>query len=269
VSDGGPGFRAVRDALRAERPVAVCTVVSVADGGPATIRVGARLVVEPPDRRVGGLGSAELDRVVALDVVDMLVQGRSQLRHYGARGEPGELVVGVFVETYTPPPQLLLVGAVDLTGALAQIGKVLGYDTTVCDPRAAFATAQRYPEADRVLVEWPHRLLQRVELDERAVICVLTHDARIDVPALLAAVATPAGYIGAMGSRRTTEDRAERLRAAGMSEADLARIAAPIGLDLGSRTPAETAISIFAEVVATRTGHGAEPLRDSGGPIHG
>jgi xanthine dehydrogenase accessory factor len=166
---------------------------------------------------------------------------------------------------------MLVFGAVDFTAALVKVAKVLGYRVTVCDAREVFATRARFPQADEVVVDWPDRLLGRVgpSLTSRDVVCVLTHDAKFDVPALVAALATDAGYVGAMGSRRTHADRVARLVDAGVDQAGLDRIRAPIGLDLGARTPEETAVSICAEIIAQRTGReDARPLRDTDGPIH-
>jgi xanthine dehydrogenase accessory factor len=194
------------------------------------------------------------------------------VRHYGEHGEAREGAVAVFVETFAPPPQMLIFGAVDFTGALVRVAKVLGYRVTVCDAREVFATRSRFRQADDVVVDWPDRLLGRVgaSLTGRDAVCVLTHDAKFDVPALTAALATSAGYIGAMGSRRTHADRLARLREAGVDEADLARVRAPIGLDIGARTPEETAVSICAEIIADRTGRSDPlPLRRTEGPIHG
>jgi xanthine dehydrogenase accessory factor len=176
----------------------------------------------------------------------------------------------VFIETFVPPPRMLIFGAVDFTAALVRIAKVLGYRVTVCDARETFATTQRFPLADEVIVDWPHRLLERVgaDLGPRDAVCVLTHDHKFDVPAITAALQTGVGYLGAMGSRRTTEERNKRLVEAGVDVGDLDRIHAPIGLDLGARTPEETAVSICAEIIAGRTGKRATPLREVEGPIH-
>jgi xanthine dehydrogenase accessory factor len=177
----------------------------------------------------------------------------------------------VFIESFAPPPRLVIFGAVDFTAALARAGKVLGYRVTVCDARAVFATVQRFPMADEVVNDWPDRYLTKIgdELGPRDAVCVLTHDHKFDVPALVGALDTGAGYIGAMGSRRTHDDRVRRLREAGVDDDGLARIMAPIGLDIGARTPEETAIAICAEIIALRTGRHAPSLRDGSGPIHG
>lgn len=256
-------FDVLREAIVAEAPVALATVIE----GPG---VGGKLLVRPDDEPMGTLGDADLDRVVARDALGELAAGTTGVRHYGAQGQANEHDVAVFVESYAPPPQLLVFGAVDFTGALARVGKVLGYRVTVCDAREVFATKTRFPFADEVVVDWPHRLLERVgdQLGPRDAVCVLTHDPKFDVPAVLAALRTDVGYLGAMGSRRTTDDRNRRLRDEGVSDEQLRRIMAPIGLDLGARTPEETAVSILAEVIATRTGRAAPSLRDAAGPIH-
>lgn len=258
---------ALFDELRAEvddgRPVALVTVVD----GPGT---GAKLLVGPHRATAGSLGDPDLDRVVARDALGELSAGRTGVRHYGPHGEAREDVVAVFIESFAPPPRLFIFGAVDFTAALARTAKLLGYHVTVCDAREVFATTRRFPMADEVVVDWPHRLLERVgdRLGERDAICVLTHDHKFDVPALKAALATRVGYLGAMGSRRTHAERVERLVAEGVDHAGIARILAPIGLDLGARTPEETAVAICAEIIALRTGRPAPSLRDATGPIH-
>jgi xanthine dehydrogenase accessory factor len=226
--------------------------------------------VRPGSPPVGSLGDDDLDRVVARDTIAELDAGRSGVRHYGPHGEARQDEVTVFVETFAPPPRMLIFGAVDFTAALVRVAKVLGYRVTVCDAREVFATTQRFPFADEVIVDWPHRLLERVgpSLGQRDAVCVLTHDHKFDVPAITTALGTAVGYLGAMGSRRTTDERSKRLLEAGVPEADLARVHAPIGLDVGARTPEETAVSICAEIIASRTGHHARPLGEGAGPIH-
>lgn len=257
-------------AIRAEAPVALATVVD----GPGR---GAKLLVHSPaDGRPlesrGSLGDPDLDRVVARDALGELAAGTTTVRRYGEHGEAREAAVTVFVESFAPPPVMLIFGAVDFTAALVRVAKVLGYRVTVCDAREVFATRTRFPRADEVVVDWPDRVLERVgdTLTPRDAVCVLTHDAKFDVPALVAALATHAGYIGAMGSRRTHADRVTRLKEAGVDVAGLARIRAPIGLSIGARTPEETAISICAEIIAARAGqlYDPRPLSDTTGPIH-
>ena len=165
---------------------------------------------------------------------------------------------------------MVIFGAVDFTAALTRVAKVLGYRVTVCDARAVFATVQRFPMADEVVNDWPDRYLAKIgdELGPRDVVCVLTHDHKFDVPAIAAAVKTDVGYIGAMGSRRTHEGRMVRLREHGLDDAEIARVMSPIGLDVGARTPEETAVAICAEIIALRTGRRVASLRDTSGPIH-
>ena len=234
-------------------------------------RVGAKLLVGPDTPPEGTLGHPDLDRVVARDALGELAAGRSGTRHYGPAGEARQEELAVFVESFAPPPHMVIFGAVDFTAALMRVAKFLGYRVTVCDARAVFATRARFPLADDVVVDWPNRYLAQVgpSLGPRDAVCVLTHDAKFDVPAVIAALATGAGYIGAMGSRRTNEQRAERLREEGVPDDQLARVMSPIGLDIGARTPEETAVSICAEIIALRTGKRAPSLRDAAGPIHG
>ena len=254
-------FDRVAAAIKDEAPIAMATIV-------AGEHTGRSIVVD--DDVTGTLGDADLDRVVLRDVQAELDAGTSGVRHYGEHGEARQDEVSVFVETYAPPPRMLIFGAVDFTAALVRVAKVLGYRVTVCDAREVFATTQRFPLADEVVVDWPHRLLERVgdSLGPRDAVCVLTHDHKFDVPAIQAALRTKVGYLGAMGSRRTSDERDERLRDEGVTDAELARILAPIGLDLGARTPEETAVAICAEIIAQRTGVDAPSLRDADGPIH-
>jgi xanthine dehydrogenase accessory factor len=221
---------ALGQAVREERPVAYVTAIRGDELG------GARLVAadELPD--------GELVRRAQ----DLLALGETGVVEL----DEGE----AFVSSFTPRPDMYVFGAVDHAAALATLGRFLGYRVTVCDARARFVTRERFPDVDELVVEWPDRFLERAPVDERTAICVLTHDRKFDVPALKVALASPAGYIGAMGSRKTSEDRAERLRAEGVTDEQLARIHAPIGLRLGSQTPAEVAVAIAAELVQTTRG---------------
>jgi xanthine dehydrogenase accessory factor len=256
-------FEPLAEHVRAGLPVALATVVSGPD-------VGSKLLAVPGEVPVGTLGHPDLDRVVARDLLAELDAGTSGVRHYGPRGEARQEDLTVFLETFAPPPRMVVFGAVDFTAALTRVAKVLGYHVTVCDAREVFATKRRFPFADEVVVDWPHRLLERIgpELGQRDAVCVLTHDHKFDVPAIQGALATAVGYLGAMGSRRTHEERVVRLREAGVTDGELARVHSPIGLDLGARTPEETAISICAEIIAERTGRALRSLRDAEGPIH-
>jgi xanthine dehydrogenase accessory factor len=258
--------------IEAGRPVAVVTVVEHPDAS----RLGRRLIVRAEDQlsgRSGSLGSARLDDAVTDDARGLLALGHSETLTYGPDGERRGEGMRVFVDVHAPAPRMLVFGAIDFAAACARIGKFLGYTVTVCDARPIFATASRFPEADEVVVDWPHRYLE-VEaeagrIDRRTVLCVLTHDPKFDVPLLEVALRLPeVAYIGAMGSRRTHDDRLERLVEAGMTEAELARLSSPIGLDLGARTPEETAVSIAAEIIAVKWGGQGARLADVDGPIH-
>ena len=255
---------------RSHEPVALATVIE----GPHT---GATILVAPNRTHIGSLGTTELDRVVARDALGELEAGTTGVRHYGPDGQttPEDLAdtptVKVFIESFAPAPQMWIFGAVDFTAALARVAKILGYRVTVCDAREIFATRRRFPMADNVVVSWPGDLFtaEGKTLGPRDAVCILTHDAKFDVPAVKGALATRVGYIGVMGSRKTHAKRLERHAEVGVAgEAELSRLMSPIGLDLGARTPEETAISICAEIIARRTGRNAPSLRDSSGPIH-
>jgi xanthine dehydrogenase accessory factor len=258
-------FLPIAEAIESGRPVAVATVVTAGE------RLGRRLVIGPSATSVeGGLGDSGLDAAVVEDARAMLDSGSTAIREYGVHGECGRTDVAVFVQALTPPPRMFVFGAIDFAAAVARVGKFLGYHVTVCDARGVFATRARFPEADEVVVDWPHRFLAGAldQVDRRTALCVLTHDPKFDVPLLELALRTDAGYIGAMGSRRTHDDRLARLRAAGVTEDELARLTSPTGLDLGARTPEETAISIAAEIIATRSAASARPLSTTTGRIH-
>ena len=262
-----PELGAIAAAVRADAPLAVATVID----GPG--KIGARRVIWPAgDPGTGStqtLGAGDrLDQAVDDDARGMLAQGVTGVRRYGPDGERRRDELGVFVQSFAPPPRMLVFGAIDFAAAVARAGKFLGYRVTVCDARPVFATAARFPDADEVVTDWPHRYLSRITVDERTVICVLTHDPKFDVPLLEVALRTPAAYIGAMGSRRTHEDRLDRLREAGLAEDELARLRSPIGLDLGARTPEETAVAIAAELIQLRWGGSGMPLTGTTGRIH-
>ncbi|TQN32007.1 xanthine dehydrogenase accessory factor [Haloactinospora alba] len=258
-----PQLSGVLESIAVHEPVAVVTLVSGAG------RAGKRRVVRQQGSE-GTLGSGQLDAAVDEEVRGALAHGGTEIRRYGPEGQCDGDEVEVFVQSFTPPPRMLVFGAIDFAAAVADIGSYLGYHVTVCDARPVFVTSKRFPTADEVVVRWPHVFLEEVAegLDERTAICVLTHDPKFDVPALQAAFRTRAGYIGAMGSRRTHEDRLARLRAAGVDEADLDRLCSPIGLDLGARTPEETAVSVAAELIQGRRGGSGRPLRTTSGRIH-
>ncbi|MBA2308282.1 MAG: XdhC family protein [Pseudonocardiales bacterium] len=262
-----PELEQIAKAVAAESPVAVATVVT----GPDEL-LGRRLVIWP-ERFDGSTGSARLDGVVAEDGQGLLATGHNGMLRYGVEGERLGEGLEVFVESFAPPPRMIVFGAIDFAAAVAKIGSFLGYRVTVCDARPVFATASRFPGANEVVVEWPHRYLEAEaeagRIDRRTVICVPTHDPKFDVPVLQVALRLPeVGYIGAMGSRRTHSDRLKRLREAGVTEDELARMSSPIGLDLGARTPEETAVSIAAEMVALQWGGGGARLAERPGRIH-
>ncbi|MET9232329.1 XdhC/CoxI family protein [Lentzea sp. NPDC003310] len=258
-----PQLAEVVETVRAEEPVAVATVIEHPDG------IGRRMVIWP-DRRDGSLGSARIDDAVTDDARGMLASGRSGVLQYGPDGQRRGEGMSVFVNSFEPPPRMLVFGAIDFAAAMARLGAFLGYRVTVCDARPVFATRSRFPEADEVVVAWPHRYLQAEasKLDERTVIAVLTHDPKFDVPLLEVALRLKVGYVGAMGSRRTHEDRLNRLRETGMTESELAALSSPIGLDLGARTPEETAVAIAAEIISLRWKGTGRRLTEIDIPIH-
>ncbi|WP_406863783.1 XdhC/CoxI family protein [Streptomyces sp. HUAS MG47] len=240
--------------------------------GPEELR-GAALLVRPDGSYEGGLGGhRELDRTAAGEALALLDAGRTGTVEIGADGSRCGRPVTLLVESSRPAPRMLVFGAIDFAAALTRVGAFLGYRVTVCDARPVFTTPARFPDADEIVVEWPHRYLtaeaEAGRLDSRTVLCVLTHDPKFDVPLLERALRLPVAYIGAMGSRRTHEDRDRRLREAGVAEPELARLRSPIGLDLGARTPEETALSIAAEIVAHRRGGSGAPLAGAHTPIH-
>jgi xanthine dehydrogenase accessory factor len=255
----------VAEAVAAHQPIAIATVLTAPAG--AVPRPGAKLLVRP-EATSGTLGAEGLDAAVTDDARGFLSQGATATRRYGANGERRLEDVSVFVETLAPRPRMIVFGAIDFAAAVARIGAFLGYHVTVCDARATFATRARFPQAHEVVVEWPHRYLAKTKVDERTVLAVLTHDPKFDVPLLEVALRTPAAYVGAMGSRRTHDDRLARLRERGLAEDELARLRSPIGLDLGARTPEETAVSIAAEIIALHWGGSGRPLGATEGAIH-
>ncbi|WP_166136994.1 XdhC family protein [Nocardioides ochotonae] len=264
-----PELEEIAADIDAGRPVALATVIEHPD--PAW--VGRRLVVRPDVAPTSGLGSPRADDAIHDDALGLLAAGHSATLSYGPDGERRGEGMRVFVWAFAPKPRMLVFGAIDFAAAVARVGSFLGYHVTVCDARPVFATASRFPEADEVVVDWPHRYLaaevEAGRVDRRTVLTVLTHDPKFDVPLLEVALRLPdVAYVGAMGSRRTHEDRLARLREAGVGEHELARLRSPIGLDLGARTPEETAISIAAEIIAGRWGGSGEPLGTTQGRIH-
>ena len=255
--------------LEAGRPVAVATVIEHPDPS----RLGRRAILRPGQPPSTSLGSDRIDDAIHDDAFGLLALGRSEVLSYGPDGERRGEGMRVFVWAFAPKPRMLVFGAIDFAAAVARVGAFLGYHVTVCDARPVFATASRFPEADEVVVDWPHRYLNAEvaagRIDRRTAICVLTHDPKFDVPLLEVALRLPeVAYVGAMGSRRTHDDRLKRLREEGLSEEHLARLSSPIGLDLGARTPEETAVSIAAEIIAAQWGGSGQRLAGTDGRIH-
>ncbi|WP_139006331.1 XdhC family protein [Arthrobacter crystallopoietes] len=257
-----PEFLQVAEAIEERQALSVATVIS------GTPELGRHLVIGK-DSASGSLGSVNLDLAAVIQGRGFLEAGRTGLVHLGKNGEQRVDDVAVFIASFAPPPQMFVFGAIDFAAAVVRIGKFLGYHVTLCDARPVFATSRRFPEADEIVVQWPHKFLSTAAVNPRTVICVLTHDPKFDVPLLEAALQTNAAYIGAMGSRRTHEDRMARLKAAGVDERTLGRLSSPIGLDLGARTPEETAVSIAAEIIASAWGGSGQKLSTMSTPIHG
>lgn len=256
-----PALAVARDAIAAGEPVALATLL---DGDAA----GAKLAVTP-DGAVGTLGVTELlDDSVARDARGFLDEGRSAVRRYSALGEVMGSDLRVHLQTFATPPAMVIFGAIDFSAALARMAGEIGYRVTICDARAAFARSPRFSRHAEVVVDWPDRYLSARALGPRDAVLVFTHDPKFDEPALTAALRSGAGYVGALGSRRTHTDREARLRDAGLSDDDLARISSPCGLDVGARTPAETAIAILAEILALRAHRSGGRLAATAGPIH-
>jgi len=289
--DTFPELGEVAADVAAGRPVALATVIEHPD--PA--RLGRRLVIRPEDGIVpepsavdtpapttkgsgttASLGSQRADDAVRDDALGLLAAGHNATLTYGPDGERRGEGMRVFVWAFAPKPRMLVFGAIDFAAAVARVGSFLGYHVTVCDARPVFATSSRFPEADEVVVDWPHRYLagevDAGRVDRRTVLAVLTHDPKFDVPLLEVALRLPEeqrpAYVGAMGSRRTHDDRLQRLREAGLGEQEIERLSSPIGLDLGARTPEETAISIAAEIVALQWGGSGDRLASREGRIH-
>lgn len=252
---------AVSENLSAGSPVALATVL---DGEAA----GAKLAVTET-AVIGGLGGIDLlETSVKRDALGFLDQGLSTVRRYSAAGEVMGSEIRVYIQGFASRPNMVIFGAIDFSVAVARLAREVGYRVTICDARAPFTSSSRFSDVAEVVVDWPDRHLASRQLGPRDVVLVFTHDPKFDEPALLAALGSAAGYIGALGSRRTHRDRLRRLREAGVDDSQLRRISAPCGLDIGARTPAETAISILAEVVARRAGRAGEPLTETSGSIH-
>ena len=242
------------------RPAALATLL---DGEHA----GAKLYVDD-GTTIGDLGGAALlERNVAQEARGLTQQGRSCIRAFGADGASLGSGCRVHVAVFSEAPRMVIFGAIDFASALAPLAKGLGYRVTIADPRKAFLESPRFATAATPVLGWPGKVLDAGSLGPRDAVLVFTHDPKLDVPAVQAALASGAGYVGALGSRQTTEDRNRRLREAGVTGAEIARVSAPCGLDIGASTVEETAVAILAEIIARRTGRGGRPLREVEGPI--
>lgn len=259
-ADDAGAVEAVLDAVRAGRPAAFATLL---DGE----KVGRRLALVDGEA-IGGFGVTELlDHSVRRDAAGLLDQGISMIRSYGLDGATLGDSLRVFVASFATPPRMVIFGAIDFSVATAWLARGLGYQVTICDAREPFIKSARFNEVADVVVDWPDRYLDSQELGERDAVLVFTHDPKFDEPALLAALRSGAGFVGALGSRRTHEGRVERLRANGLGDEEIGRISAPCGLDIGASTPAETAVSVLGEIIASRAGRRGEPLSRTSGPI--
>lgn len=251
--------------IQADESVTLATVISGAAARGAMLAVTA-------DDTAGSLGARGLDAAVTDDARGTLAEGRTTRRYYGSNGESPADDVTILIQSFSPPPRMLVFGATDFAAAITDLGVFLGYRVTLCDARPVFATSARFPRAHEVICDWPSRYFKREQdsnrVDSRTVLAVLTHDPKFDVPLLQVALRSPACYIGVMGSRRTDEDRRRRLREAGVTESELSRMHSPIGLDLGARTAEETAVSVAAEIIASRWGGTGAPLGERCGQIH-
>lgn len=255
----GQIYSRLTKAIRDKEAVALITETA----GP---NIGAKILASD-DEVAGTLGDDALDKVAVAEALDMLQHGAIATRKWGPQGQEGE-DVEVFIQSFAPPPLMYVFGAVNLASAVVRIGKFLGYRVTVCDARKVFATKERFPEADEIVVQWPNEFLETARVDRRTAICILTHDPKFDIPLLQVALKSKAGYIGAMGSRRTHAKRIDNLLQEGVTEEELDRIQAPLGLDIGAKQPEEVAVAVAAQIIANRYGRPGGSLKHSSGRIH-
>jgi len=254
-----PAYDEILDAIKGHRRTVVATVTA----GPAA---GQHVTMDEAGLTASTAGS-DADEILVPRMAALLDQTATEVVNVGEL--PGPLTsTSVFLQSFAPPPRMIVFGAIDFAAAVAGIGRFLGYHVTVCDARPVFATPARFPNVDRLVVDWPHRFLSSEQVDESTVLCVLTHDPKFDIPLLKVALATPARYVGVMGSRRAHASRLDALRSEGVPDWQLERLRSPIGLDLGARTPEETAVSVAAEIIAASRGATGAPLREREGAIH-
>lgn len=256
----GEIYDALKHAIRDKD--AVVTITQIQGSSP-----GAKILASD-ERVLGTLGDPDLDKVAVAKALDMLQHGAISTLHYGPKGEEDGTEVELFVQSFAPPPLMYVFGAVNLASAVVRIGKFLDYRVIVCDARKVFATKERFPEADEIVVMWPNEFLETAKVDRRTAICILTHDPKFDIPLLQVALKTKAGYIGAMGSRRTHQKRVTNLVEVGVTEEELDRIQAPLGLDIGASQPEEVAVAVAAQIIANRNGKPGGSLKHSDGRIH-
>jgi len=250
-------YEELRDQLNKEKGVALATVVRGDE------HVGAKLLVFPGKKTDGTLGNSELDARVIDDADHAIWHGEAGTHTYTIERTAGALSYDVFIEGFPPPPTLIIVGAGHIAIPLTTFAKTLNYRVVVVDARAAFATRERFPHADELIVEWPDEVLEKMDLNPSTSVAVLTHDPKFDEPTLQVVLARQLGYVGAIGSRKTSEERGERLKKQGLTDEQIKRIHGPIGLNIGAASPEEMALAIMAEIVATR--HGKGPTEASGG----
>jgi xanthine dehydrogenase accessory factor len=257
-------YEELKELLKQEKGVALATVVGAGGvgsvGGGGEVQVGANMLVYPNKSVRSTLGNATLDALVIEDAQQAIWTGQALTRTYSVESETGALAFDVFIEGYPPPPTLIIVGAGHIAIPLTIFAKTLNYRVVVVDARAAFATRERFPLADELIVEWPDEVLEKMDLNPSTSVAVLTHDPKFDEPTLKVVLARRVGYVGAIGSRKTKAERDERLKKQGLTGEQLAQIHGPIGLNIGANNPEETALAIMAEIVARRHGKDAASI---------
>src|SRR5579864_9230116 len=252
----GDLYEELKERLKKEKGVALATVVRGEE------HVGAKLMVLPDKSARGTLGNAALDALVVEDAERAIWSADARTRTYAVEGPEGAEAFDVFIEGFPPLPTLVIVGAGHIAIPLTTFAKTLNYRVVVIDARAAFATRERFPHADELIGEWPDEVLEKMDLYPSTAVAVLTHDPKFDEPTLKMVLSRDVGYVGAVGSRKTKEERDERLRKQGLTEEQIRRIHGPIGLNIGAESPEEMALAIMAEIVATRHGKDASSVLD-------
>jgi xanthine dehydrogenase accessory factor len=241
-------YEELKDLLGQEKGAALATVVR----GPE--HIGAKLLVLPGNRTDGTLGNSQLNALVIPDAEHAIWHGEAKINRYTVESGTGPQPFDVFIEGFPPPPTLIIVGAGHIAIPLTTFAKTLNYRVVVIDARAAFATRERFPHADELIVAWPDEVLEKMDLNPSTSIAVLTHDPKFDEPTLKVILSRPVGYVGAIGSRKTGEERNARLRQQGLTDEQINSIHGPIGLNIGATSPEEMALAIMAEIVAIRYG---------------